>query len=476
MESQISTTEYFAATTDIWSSNTMEPYLSYTLHYVSQDWQIKTYCLETLYLPQDHTGISIADALETILESWNLKSEQQVCITTDNGSNMVAAIDRLGWDHLSCFGHNLNLAVTNALKDETRVTRAIAVCKKVVQHFAHSWKKRRSLTEAQITKGLPQHALVTDCPTRWGSQHKMIFRILEQDAAIRMVLSEDRKTTHLIPTWQDSMVLESVNAALSPVAEFTDFMSGEKYVSISAIKPLMRHLERVLLEEKEDESDLTNLERILLEEKEDESDLTKNIKQQIFEYMDSKYNDTSTDDLLNLCTFLDPRFKFDYIKKDKLYDSTVALIKGIVQREVVALIKKESQETEAREEHDDLQNEVAQPSEPSQPPRKKKRLAEIFKKPSSSHKLRAEDIAAGEIDQYIHSPCAEVDSNPLEWWKTHYVDYSHLACLAKKYLCIPATSVASERLFSTSGNIVTDKRCCLKPERVNMLTFLAKNL
>ena len=32
--------------------------------------------------------------------------------------------------------------------------------------------------------------------------------------------------------------------------------------------------------------------------------------------------------------------------------------------------------------------------------------------------------------------------------------------------------VASERLFSTSGNIVSDKRSCLKPERVNMLTFL----
>ena len=137
VESQISKTEYFAATTDIWSSNTMEPYLSYTLHYVSR-LADKNYCLEMLYLPQDHTGINIADALETILESWNLKSEQQVCIMTDNGSNMVAATDRLGWDHLSCFGHNLNLVVTNALKDETRVTRAIAVCKQVVQHFAHS--------------------------------------------------------------------------------------------------------------------------------------------------------------------------------------------------------------------------------------------------------------------------------------------------------------------------------------------------
>ena len=152
---------------------------------------------------------------------------------------MVAAITKLGWSHLSCFGHNLNLGVTNAMKEEDRITRAVGVCKKVVQHFAHSWKRRNSLTEAHVAKGLPHHTLVTDCPIRWGSQHKMISRILEQDEAIHMVLSDDRKTTRLIPTWQDTMVLESVNAALSPVAEFTDFISGEKYVSISAIKSLM---------------------------------------------------------------------------------------------------------------------------------------------------------------------------------------------------------------------------------------------
>ena len=49
-----------------------------------------------------------------------------------------------------------------------------------------------------------------------------------------------------------------MNAALSPVAEFTDFMSGEKYDSVSAIKPLMRHLEAIVLEEKEDESEVSN--------------------------------------------------------------------------------------------------------------------------------------------------------------------------------------------------------------------------
>ena len=136
-KSQISTADFFAATTDIWSSSTMEPYLSYTLHHISEDcsWQLKNHCLETLYLPQNHAGTNIAEALESILESWSLKSEQQICITTDNGSNMVAAITKLGWSHLSCFGHNLNLGVTNAMKEEDRITRAVGVCKKVVQHF-----------------------------------------------------------------------------------------------------------------------------------------------------------------------------------------------------------------------------------------------------------------------------------------------------------------------------------------------------
>lgn len=51
-----------------------------------------------------------------------------------------------------------------------------------------------------------------------------------------------------------------------------------------------------------------------------------------------------------------------------------------------------------------------------------------------------------------------------------------LPVLAQKYLCIGATSVASERVFSTSGYIVNAKRSRLSADTVDMLTFLAKNL
>ena len=64
--------------------------------------------------------------------------------------------------------------------------------------------------------------------------------------------------------------------------------------------------------------------------------MTKNIiKQRIFEYMESKYSNPSIQDLLNLCTFLDPRFKFDYIKNDRLHNSTVDLIKDTIQQQII---------------------------------------------------------------------------------------------------------------------------------------------
>ncbi len=146
---QVQSVELFAGTTDMWlASGTLQPYLSYTVHFVDQDWTLRNRCLQTLYLPDDHTGENIAEALASMLEAWGLDCKRLSCLTTDNGSNICAATRQLEWAHLSCFGHNLNLAVVSSLKDETRVSRAFGVCRKLVSTFsqrnAGSWEVSRS--------------------------------------------------------------------------------------------------------------------------------------------------------------------------------------------------------------------------------------------------------------------------------------------------------------------------------------------
>ena len=444
LASTLQEVKHFSSTTDLWSSVCMQPYLSYTVHYITKDWKLQSKCLQTLFMPEDHNGEKLAESLKSVLESWGLQESKQVCLTTDNGSNLVRASHLLNWLHIPCFGHNLYLAITNAIKDDSRVSRAIGVTRKLITSFSHSWKKKRDLTKIQADLGIPHHSLIIDCQTRWGSLQKMISRVLEQEKALRQVLSIDRKTAHLVPTWQDLEVLESINKALAPLADFTDILSGEKYVTFSALVPLLKHVTDDIL--CEDEDDTT---------------LTVDIKQQIITYLQNKYDNAELKELLYTASFLDPRFKTEYIPndnipaiKEKISRRVCGMPLTVIPALILSLLL-------LRQVHLLL----------------KKTLGSILKKSREVQQPKTpQEKLKVELDLYLSAAVLDSESNPLDWWAVEHRNYPILAQLAMKYLCICASSAASERLFSASGNIVTPKRSSLKPDKVNMLVFLAKNL
>ena len=71
-------------------------------------------------------------------------------------ATLKKAVQDFHWQHLSCFGHNLDLGITNCYS-QTRhpeiyrmVRRALGVAREIVAAFGKSWKKKRDLHEEQM--------------------------------------------------------------------------------------------------------------------------------------------------------------------------------------------------------------------------------------------------------------------------------------------------------------------------------------
>jgi len=82
-----------------------------------------------------------------------------------------------------------------------------------------------------------------------------------------------------------------------------------------------------------------------------------------------------------------------------------------------------------------------------------------------------------EMKKYLSLPKLDRKECPMQWWKNEgSKKFPHLFQAAQKYLSMPATSVPSERVFSSAGNILTKRRSKLNKNVANMLITLHTNL
>jgi hypothetical protein len=86
------------------------------------------------------------------------------------------------------------------------------------------------------------------------------------------------------------------------------------------------------------------------------------------------------------------------------------------------------------------------------------------------------DRLATELDAYLSEPNIEEHDDPLSWWNSKQSTYPSVAVVARVYLGIPATSVASERIFSKCGRVCSERRSLLSPQHIEQLVFLSHNL
>lgn len=88
-------------------------------------------------------------------------------------------------------------------------------------------------------------------------------------------------------------------------------------------------------------------------------------------------------------------------------------------------------------------------------------------------------MGSSELDRYLALPVDE-DIDPLLWWQAHSSEFPILSDMARDYLTIQATSVASEQAFSVAGNTITKTRNRLFPETARaslcVKSWLSNNL
>ncbi|XP_057181407.1 E3 SUMO-protein ligase ZBED1-like [Triplophysa rosa] len=452
IENKLANAKHVALTTDSWTSRATESYLTVTAHYIS-DWQLESAVLQTCPLFENHTSSHLADALMSAVTDWKLERPNiTIPVTTDNARNMVNAIKEaagLG-PQIGCFAHILNLAAKKAVALQ-QTSRLLGKVRKVVAFFHKSTTAANALKVKQEMLNIPAHKLIHDTPTRWNTIYDMMERYLEQQPAIYSALMDKniKKNVKDIAVLSDSelTLAEEMIQLLKPLKTTTTLLSTETAPSLSMVLPL-----KTMILKSMDPAD-------------HDSPAIKDAKAAISEDLKSRYTDPDLQDYLNRASFLDPRFK-------SLPNLDAALCLNVCSGVIREIIEQQGQPVAAEAGPSGSQN------PPESPPVKKSAMSELFgdffRAPDKTKTF--DNIVEEEVMSYKAEDSIDTDAYPLAWWELHESKYPHVAKLAKQYLCVCATSVPSERVFSTAGDIVSASRSRLATENVNKLIFLQKNM
>ena len=131
-----------------------------------------------------------------------------------------------------------------------------------------------------------------------------------------------------MPSESEFSTLESIIEVLKPLSLFTGALSGENHVTVSALRPLLNHL-------------LTNL----LHVEPGSNGLINEMKDIIRRDLSTCYNSPEIATLLDKCSFLDPRFKAEYLDgKESTLGELTSKVAALADRNAPSIHEHEHEE------------------------------------------------------------------------------------------------------------------------------------
>ena len=101
--------QHVAMTSDIWTSNSLDGYLSVTGHFIDSTWKLQNKNLSTKPFNDRHTGVNIARAILQVATEFQVESIP--CLLTDNATNMTVAAREAEIDHAGVYIYPLKFVI-----------------------------------------------------------------------------------------------------------------------------------------------------------------------------------------------------------------------------------------------------------------------------------------------------------------------------------------------------------------------------
>ncbi|XP_023211757.1 zinc finger BED domain-containing protein 1-like [Centruroides sculpturatus] len=441
---KISTVQHLSLTTDIWTdtyNNTS--HMSLTCHFIDGS-EFESVALGVKELQDRHTADYISEILQSMCDEWGIEKHQVMAVVTDNGANVSKAVkDLFGRDkHLRCFAHTLNLVAVKAVEETKDLHAIILEVKDIVKYFKHSVVASEKLKSIQAQNKSKKIKLKQSVPTRWNSTLEMLARFVELSHDVSAVLLSFHSAPRMISAY-NLQVLREVIDILKPFDQLTKQISGEKYITVSSILPMISCMTKATAAR-------TPMETV-----------GKNFQVAMLNSLAHYFKDAESNYLLAISTILDPRFKRLHFNSPLACSQAISHINETLQD-----ISRTNNEGDKHQ----LQDRLVQTANSDDIWSFHTCLAA---KQTGTETQGDSGSLVTDLKQYLNQNLLDHKCCPLKEWEHLSAIFPNMKKLADQYYCIPGSSVPSERLFSKVGLIMTTRRNRLASSILAKLTFLS---
>ena len=531
--------DFFSCTSDIWLSRTLEAFLALTIHYLTEDFEMKKFVLKVDPLAGKYTANCIRGIMETTFDEWNLDVGCLSMMLRNSSTNMVRACTDEGITHFPCVGHSLHLIVgplllqnrknnvSNSMEevgpqpkedddlanvydafDDDDESWAQADAMKHVRDVVNDFRKATIFLKSTVNckeslEKIPAlqniDAVLSaklDVKTRWNSTYHMLLRMNKLMSSVIQV-QEIYRSPGVKKEFQEIKgefpelstekwaLMKGLRMLLKPFDTVTKYLSREKYSSFAAAMSLLREVKRILsnptLFDMSD-SACTN------------STFKINFKQEFLEYpfFDRVVNQleecrvflleeftkqfTDIDASILWISLLDPRFASTTFSSGSEKEKA----KDILQNEVLHLVMRDWKKVENDMTVTEMVFENSDDEDFSFMWAGSSTSAGM-KSPNTQiqNDIEKETIAVKhEVEAYIRDASASVIGNvlnPLLWWKNKRNQYPRVSLAARKWLSACSTSTPNERVLSICDVVKSAERNRTMGSAIAAQVFLHNN-